>query len=458
MKQRITIFTLACFVFSIFLQAGPAMAQEPDLANLVRALQKQMSDLQAIVQAQNSELQVLKADIKMSPSGVEAAQNPPMTEAEFKDHLHKATGGADKWLDGLKFKGDVRMRFEPTSNSRATASDVNRFRFRLRFGFEKIFNEEWKAGFRLASGGTTDPTSTNQTFDNAFANKTITIDRAYGIYTPQWALRGPINNVEIGVGKVENPLSDVHSWLVWDGDVTPEGLYEKASVRLLETKHVTTDLECLGTQFIINEGNGNSADAELFGFSFGLRNKFTHEKLKHPIEFRTYANYELSRDFANVAQNGLLGGVNTRNNYFTNGNNTGDLGVLSFYHELGWKIDPLPKFKLFFEHGQNTDAHMSKDQYRHLWVAGAKIGKAKKKGDWELSYTYGWLEANSTFSVWADSDFGFTDRRGSVFKAGYAVTDFLTLNGSAFFTNAIDTSARGDNDQRLFQVDLVWKF
>jgi hypothetical protein len=476
-KSILRMISLA--MISLFAVSQTAFADEAQLMSMVSEMQKQMTDLQSTVAMQKAEISALKTmgpKITMAPGGVEAA--PAMSEEDFTKQFDKnlkgKIGGADKWLKDLKFKGDLRLRYEPASNARSAATDVNRFRFRLRYGFEKMFSEEFKVGFRMASGGTTDPTSTNQTFDAAFANKTITIDAAYAIYNPKWALIGPISDVEIGAGKVDNPLSQVHSWLTWDSDVTPEGIYEKSTARLLKTENLTTDIEGLAGQWVINEDTAraaNSGDAELFTFSGGLVNKFTHEDLKNPITLKNYVNYELSRGIGKVGSSRTatayaIDGVNMRNNDLYTVVNTGDLGVLSFYNELAWKIDPLPKFKLFYEYGQNTKAHMINDRQRHLYVVGGKLGDAKKKGEWELGYTYGHLEKNSTFSVWADSDFGFTNRRGSVVKAGYALTDYLTLNGAAFLTQAIIDSTdnsttvtnMGMNKQTMFQLDLVWKF
>jgi len=469
MKKTVGRIMSLLMIFS-FAVGQTAFADEAQHMSLLEQMQNQMSELQKTVAAQKTEIQALKTrgpSIEVAPSGVES---PKINEDDFKKQFDKnlkdKIGDSDKWLKDLKAKGDIRMRYEPANNTRATSADVNRFRFRLRWGLEKKFNDEFKAGFRLASGGTTDPTSTNQSFDSAFANKTITIDQAYAIYNPEWARMGPICDVEIGVGKVANPLSDVHSWLSWDSDVTPEGIYEKVTSRLFKTENLSTDVEFLGTQFVINESSRRSnvdGDAEFFGFSGGIRNKFTHENLQHPIDLRHHINYEFSRGIGKVgtatATSYSIDGVNMRTNDLYTGVNTGDLGVLSFYHELGWKIDPLPKFKLSFEHGQNTQAHMDNAHERHFYVVNAKIGSAKKKGEWELGYTYGHLEKNSTFSVWTDSDFGFTNRKGSVIKAGYALTDFLTLNGSAFFTqNIIDAGSNSPNAQQLYQVDLVWKF
>jgi len=273
MKSKAMMTLLVCFY--LFRFSTTAKAEDANVIGMLQNLQKQMFELQTIVMAQKAEIDELKArgaGIQMGSGAVSPEGVSSMSEGEFKERLSHATGGANKWLENLHFNGDIRMRYEPTENSRSTTNDVNRFRFRLRYGLEKIFNGEWKAGFRLASGAVNDPTSTNQTMEGAFTNKTITIDQAYAIYTPKWALIGPISDAEIGIGKVGNPLSDVHSWLTWDGDVTPEGLYEKVSAQLLKTNHLSTSIDFLATQFLIDEGNAPHGDAELYGFSAGLRN------------------------------------------------------------------------------------------------------------------------------------------------------------------------------------------
>ena len=96
------------------------------------------------------------------------------------------------------------------------------------------------------------------------------------------------------------------------------------------------------------------------------------------------------------------------------------------------------------------------------WALGVKLGSILKKGDWELSYAYKRIGANSV-PGFSDSDFGnagHSGHRGSVFKAGYALTDNISLNLAAFFVNNLNpgTGSVIHEEQRRFQTDLVWKF
>ncbi|MFA5159439.1 MAG: putative porin, partial [Candidatus Omnitrophota bacterium] len=196
-----SILVVCLMVFS-----SAAFADETQLMDMVKNMQKQMTDLQSTVMAQKAELQALKAGgggkIAMAPSGVEAT--PPMSEAEFNQRLSDSTGGASKWLKDLKFSGDLRLRYEAfhlkTAANNGYEPNRNRFRFRLRYGFEKTFNPEMKVGFSMASGDKAvstgyngDPISTNQTLGNNFDFKNIWIEKAYATYTPEWAKVGPIS-------------------------------------------------------------------------------------------------------------------------------------------------------------------------------------------------------------------------------------------------------------------------
>jgi hypothetical protein len=54
----------------------------------------------------------------------------------------------------------------------------------VRFGVEGKLNEDFTAGFALATGSLGDPTTTNETFTNFFDRKTIGLDKGYITYNP----------------------------------------------------------------------------------------------------------------------------------------------------------------------------------------------------------------------------------------------------------------------------------
>ena len=94
-----------------------------------------------------------------------------------------------KWMENLTFFADLRLRYQLDHYSGRSGTigasgyanrqkDLNRIRFRLRFGFTKTWwDRQMEAGFRLASGSASStydpdgstPRSVNQTLTNMFS-------------------------------------------------------------------------------------------------------------------------------------------------------------------------------------------------------------------------------------------------------------------------------------------------
>ncbi len=497
MNQKTVVATLFCFVFSIFCTT-PVMAQDADLVGLIQALQKQMSDLQATVAAQRAELHELKnrgAGVQIAPSSVEAA--PPMSEAEFKQRLTDATGGVDKWLKDLKFSGDLRLRYEAfhlNGNTAATTSepDRNRFRFRLRYGFEKKFSDELKVGFSLASGEklsangyNTDPISTNQSLNNDFNFKNIWIEKAYATYTPDWSkisisdgLR--VDGLEITAGKFNNPFEKGSTDMIWDRDLKPEGVYEKIEGLLLKTENLSLKTYGLLGQFILKEsGTTGTKDANLFAYQAGLNPVFYLPGMERPVDALSAISVYNYQNYANTA-NWYIDGASQANgnpSYDANTLSAQKFNILSFYQEINFYPHGIP-VKPFaeFAHNMSNQSGLSVATPNNsmqggadAWLLGLTLGKLQKKRDWQASYQYKYIGANSVVGAFNDSDFGGynyggTDKAGSVIKLGYNLTDYLTLNGACFLVRPItqrDTTTNGmqpDQSVRRFQIDMTYKF
>jgi len=389
----------------------------------------------------------------------------PMTQKDFDKHLEESIGKAADWLKDLKFSGDMRLRYEGshrTSGSPSETNDQNRFRYRLRYGFEKSFNPDMKVGFYMASGGTSDPTSTNQTLDGNFVWKTLVVDRAYATYTPSWAKVGPVKKLEISAGKTQNPFTKGSSKIVWDGDVRPEGIYQKTDFNFIKTDDLKLDGYLTYGAFVLDEDSASSGDAELFALQAGLAPTFDIG-LERPVEWLSafsWYNYNSYADNSNF-------GSFARGNFNSDGDSTtldaGDFNIVEIYNELLLnpytpRLTPNVPIKIFYDVATNT----ATDLFDLAWALGMKVGKAKKKGSWELGYEYRYIEPNAVVGAFADSDFGLTghtDARGSVLSAKYKLTEDLLLQSTLFLTGHLSSDAiTRDEEKRMLQVDMVWKF
>ena len=166
----------------------------------------------------------------------------------------------------FRFSGDVRLRGEAYSQD--GVPDRNRARIRVRFGLDGQLNEDFNAGFALATGSLGDPTTTNETLTNVFDRKTIGLDRGFITYNPvahPW--------LSLTGGKF------AYTWqrtsVTFDPDLNPEGFNEKASFNLSgPIQNVTFQ----GIELLYNEANGKpgipSQDSYALGGQASARVQF----------------------------------------------------------------------------------------------------------------------------------------------------------------------------------------
>lgn len=457
-----------------------------------------MAEMKKTIDSQNLRIQQLESSkvIETSQPRVELpapSQPPPapMSDPDFQKGLKNNLGEAFPWLKGAKFGGDFRLRYEMfdyfdknnDAGSTGTASDRtrNRFRIRLRWGFDKDYGDDWKMGFRLVTGNNTDQTSTNQTLGNTgyFNFKTINIDRAFALYEPK-ALKDKekIKSFKIGAGKFENPFYRYSTAIVWDSDVTPEGLYEQALWNLMTQELNKIDFQMTLGQFLVNENTSLESDASLFGYQGTLIWGTYLFNTDEPVEFATaFSYYDFTNWFQTVKNN------SASTSYLRTNSITADsFRVLDIYPEVNFHVRQTP-MTLWYNFALNTanvgtdDIVQSGGNDIHdadsAWGVGLKIGKAKKKGSWEATYGYYEIGANAVVAAFNEGDFGgpaqtgFTNRIGHKATFVYQLTDSVAVSWAGLVVKPLNPfngdaviGLQNAANERVFksQVDLNYKF
>lgn len=388
--------------------------------------------------------------------------------AELKETAYKDTRDMfpgtkiviGSWLDELKISGDVRVRYEEFFNQKVVRTDqrvtpngvVNpwygsiedrtRFRYRLRLGVDATAGD-FKGGVKLASGenqgaanGNGDPISTNTTFDITASHKPIYIDRAYLSYNPSW-----FDEMTITGGKMENPF--FYTPMVFDADLSPEG-FAQQFVYVVNDK---LQFFFTAAQFALEENarptgqqaSGTGRDVFLFGEQFGVDWKIVDKQVGWKSAIALY-----SFDGLNKAPITLPTAGNTQ--FPARGSATPTLrdsiNAINFNNQikLGFLGEKLP-VTLYGDYIWNAaSAHIGSDGMNDGWYVGVKLGEAKKQGQWEIAYWYEELGANAFLDAIVDSDFGYggTNNKGHIIKAGYAVTDYVSLNLSFWVVNNLN--------------------
>jgi len=412
-----------------------AMAQAPasendDLMMSVEALKTRNRDL---------ERRLTELEARMG----EGADTQRLRREEINTLINQAMADSkDKfapgWLDNLKFSGDLRLRYEHRDKTSDNLRD-NRARARLRFGFEKAWtDQDMLVGFRLATGDSNDPTSTNQTFIG-FRKYDVWVDRAYAQWTPK-AVKG----LSVTAGKMANPWET--SDLVWDGDVNPDGVWVRYNVPVQGP--VTPFIGAGAFQLFTSD---SQKDASLKAFDAGIRYQIAKGvKWTSAVTFYNYTNID------SAFVNGAI--INRGGNTVVGGHLVSDYNTLDFTNKIDFIAFGLP-MNVFLDWAHNTSSENLDSEQLDGLAAGIKVGANKKKGDWSAWYVWKNLESDAVLASFAESDFGwntFTNRRGSQFGVAYNLTDSMTAGVTLFITEPI--RAPNETERFTLQADLVWKF
>lgn len=413
-----------------------------ELEAQISALQRQMANQN---EKHTQEISELKRRIEIKGPEEKAVYLPPAAEK------------GPRWLEGLSMGGDIRLRYDAFEQNEATR-ERNRFRYRVRWKVAKQVTENLELAFRLVNGSTTDPTSTNQTMTGDFTYKNFLMDQAYVKYKPQF-LKDHLSSLEtasiIG-GKFENPFLSRSSTMVWDGDVMPEGFAETFEFSYLDGK--LKPFVTLG-QYLLQE-NASAPDAEIYGVQTGAEwtvPGFSGEsapKVTSAFAYYDFSDYARNSNF--ITDSTSLARGNTRIGSSTS-LAAGDFDILQVYNALQFKVAELP-VKIFGDFAVNlADRTADPLDRNNAYEYGLKLGSAKKKGSWEGSYYYAYIEPNAVVGAFAESDFGagHADKRGSALSFKYALTDYLKFGFTAYFVNNV-TGA--DDETRRFLTDLEWVF
>jgi hypothetical protein len=159
----------------------------------------------------------------------------------------------------FRFSGDVRVRGEDYFQK--GIPDLNQARIRVRFGVDGQLNEDFVAGFALATGALGNPTSTNETLTNAFDRKTIALDRGFITYNPvahPW--------LSLTGGKFAYPWQRTSA--TFDPDLNPEGFNEKFSFNF---SGPVQNFTLQGIELLYNEANGKTALSSQDSYALGVQ-------------------------------------------------------------------------------------------------------------------------------------------------------------------------------------------
>jgi len=380
----------------------------------IESLQKQLDLLQ-------NEFKSLKTS-NAAESNVTESKNVPTKQVSPSD-------------EKMTVYGDFRYRHESIDDTDAGIDKRNGNRMRARVGAKFKLDDQWGLNFRLASGSSGTPTSTNQTLDSYFSSKDVWIDMAYATWKP-----AAFSGLDIHMGKMKNPFyKSGKNQVIFDGDVTPEGIAASRELKISES----TNLVVTGSGYWLDE-RSSDADASIFGIQTYIKHKLQNSG-------NTFLGGISYYDMGNVQ------GMSTA----FKGNTDDDMGKLKYdfdllegFAEYGFKCKSTP-MAVYGNYVKNIAATSGSDT---AYAFGYKLNKASTVGDWEFDYQYRDLQSDAAYAGLNDSDFigGGTGGRGHTVKANTKISKAVKA-GLTYFNN-IRYRGVDDQDYERLQVDLVLKF
>ncbi len=373
----------------------------------------------------------------------EAQEVKTETQEQMKNEIAEGKNTSlPLWIQNMKFKGDLRVRYqsERKKKSSSVQGDREKGRIRMRLGAEAKVNTKTKAYVGIATGNSTDNRSTNQTFDDSFEKKDIWLDYAYIDYLASpWAT--------LMAGRMKNPIWQTGDML-WDTDINPEGAAVTLTKNLKPNK---LDSFLTAGFFVLEDSDDATSDATMIavqpGLTWSINDKTKFKLAETMYEFNSVQGASALSDTQNT--NTMAGGE-YKYDY--------DSWVTS--SEISF-LEPklisryIPYLAFFGDYVNNPDPNNENTG----WIMGLKFGKEKVAdwGDWQFKYQRRKIARDAWLDSFPDSDVlsGATNVKSDEYILSCGLNKNMTVDFDYYHSDVIKGSK---TPQRLYQVDLNFKF
>ncbi|HAJ72058.1 MAG TPA: hypothetical protein DCO68_08255, partial [Methylophilaceae bacterium] len=402
-------------------------------------------------------------------------------------------------IDRVTFNGDIRLRYEHDGFDNGNASitalnnvnrnaniansteDRDRFRLRARLGADVEANSWLKGGLRLTTGLITDPVSPNQTEGASQGKYTLGLDRAY-------LAASPLPWVSVQGGRFANPF--FHTDLMWDPDLAFDGVAATFKPKINDAFSSETTVGAFPIDEIQASEVNKAQDKWLYALQTGIKWQGQNKSsARIGLAYYDYENVEgQPSPFGTTLYDAGIPAFRQK------GNNTFVVNAANTPAAGSEKYGLASKFKLIDVTGQvdlmtfdPVHVTLTGDYVRNIGFDRAEIKKRTgadfaeetdgyqvrldvgqnsfnggssvevKPNDWQVSFAYKRLEADSVLDAFTDSDFhlGGTDAEGWVIGGNYAIDKNAWVNARYYSADSI-TGPNLSID--VLMLDFIAKF
>lgn len=444
MKSNWLVAGLAAFAYSVLGAASPAVADETDAVNDVVLLLVERGVIE-------------------------------QEEATRIIERNRAAKKKRSWFDRITFFGDMRGQYENFWYDKdplgVEKRDRSRMRYRFRLGASTEINEHLDVAFQLTTGATgRSPNETLGAGGTDFAPDAINLRQAYLTYHP--FLEGSIplggRKFDVMVGKMPNLFfSKVgRDYLMWDSDITPEGIAWTYQFNPAEDVALT-----FSTAYFVVGDNASASNPAVIPTQIGVKAGLS-ENVTVGGRLSYYAWRKLDDDFHNEDETFLTAAAaRSRSTSYGNvpggltdgrGINIGELrGWVQYRGIENWPILAYASFSKNFSAESVSRFNAGREDL--AWSLGFEVGDKKRLAT--LGAGYFWLEANAAPAQMVDGFIfdGTTNAKGWAIygvKEVYSHTDLkVTLYlGDPLNDDILWGPSVANSDRVRMQTDIVVKF
>ena len=361
-------FLAASFLFiaSSANAAATDSSQDAAIEELRAAVQALQAE-QAQSRARIAELEAALAQQHQQPSAV-AANDAPATPALSIEPAPQGNVSSSH----LSLSGDLRVRYESNSGVKGTRNrDRSVLRARLRAAY--TINDWLAVGGQLTTGDPDDPNSTDITLSGFDDDLQVSLDQAYIRLTP--------GNFQIHLGKIPQPF--MRTELVWDGDVSPQGISASYTTSLGGMK-----LKANGLYFIVDEAVAGP-DSRMIGGQVIFETPPARLQGELAVGYYDYSLRSLT---------GAAAG-DIRSNLFANGRYLSDFNLLDVIAAVTWRgLGERWPIRIVGDYVHNFGAGTGADTGFGIDLIA---GRASRAGDWRFTYGYAQAETDAVLAAFS---------------------------------------------------------
>lgn len=381
-------------------------------------LRQQLEALRAEQAQTTAKMAALESALNRIEGKPDAA--PTATAAVSATRTQAAGPAFAKTPARLQLSGDMRLRYEANFGDRdARNRDRGVLRARLRASY--AVNDWLAVGGQIATGDPDDPNSADISLSNFDDDLQVSLDQAW--------VRGTFGNLLVHGGKIPQPF--VRTELVWDGDVSPQGV---SAAYKLPLGGSGAFVKATGLYFQVDESVAGP-NSDMVGGQLGFETSPSA-----PVKLELAAAYY---DYSLRSTGGGDSG-DFRSNLFAGGRYLSDFNLLDVIGAVGWNgLGERWPLRLVGDYVHNFGAIAGATGFG----ADLTLGRASKQGDWRFGYGYAQTGVDAVLAAFAQDNTTIgTNYRQHSLAVDYVPTPNLTLNATLYRYQPRSITNTGGND------------